>query len=100
MSGEPMNRDTVTIGTFFADQLSRIRALTPLESDLLAILSERTLARQPLRRWRAAEDTRLRQALGRGLTAPEAAQELGRSITAVRSRIRQLKRKGQTHGQW
>lgn len=88
-----MNMDPVTIGIALADALNRERSLTDWESRLVAALVAKALHPQPLRRWTTEQDEQLRSLLGRGLTAAEIGERIGRSTDAIHTRVKRLKTK-------
>jgi DNA-directed RNA polymerase specialized sigma24 family protein len=90
-SSLPDHSDAITIGTFFADQLCRMRGLTAEESDLLARLLARCPSDRPLRRWTGTQDAELLTLLAQGLTAAEIGLAVGRTTDAVHTRVKRLK---------
>jgi len=79
---------TEDIAIHFADQLCRTRALTTSESDMLLALVEKRR-----REWSPTEIKRLREMKAAKKLAPTIARELGRSPQAVRTMVRDLKRR-------
>jgi hypothetical protein len=88
----------VAIGTYFAEQLCRARALTSEESALVARLIGKVPARRPLRRWTRAQDAQLRDLLADGRTAAEIGAMVGRTIDAIHTRVKRLKAKEKHDG--
>jgi DNA-binding NarL/FixJ family response regulator len=91
-------RGTAAVGAFFAEQLSRVRALTREESALLQWLIAKTPSSRPLRRWTAAQDAQLRDLLANGLTAAEIGAIVGRTTDAIHTRVKRLKMKEKQDG--
>jgi hypothetical protein len=81
-----MNPQAIAI--HFADEVSRTRALTDQETDMLCsvVVASRRL-------WSQSDDRELRRLRRKRLTAPAIAEVLNRSPMAVRTRLRDLKRK-------
>lgn len=79
---------------YFAEALGRERALTDDEVRLLASAQARQRAEAIAKRWSAREDRQLIAMARQGIHAITAARKLGRTPDAIRSRKRQLKRKG------
>lgn len=77
-----------TIAMHFADELSRQRALTQDETDMLMAIVEKRR-----RDWTDEEVAKLRSMRAARKLAPQIARELGRSVAAVRSMGRQMRRK-------
>lgn len=76
------------IAVAFAERLGRHRALTQEEADmLLAVVAKRR------REWSPNEISRLREMKAGRKLAPTIARELGRSPQAVRTMVRDLKRR-------
>jgi hypothetical protein len=83
---------------YFADALNRMRPLTEEEATRVAALAGREPGERVLRRWSRADDRLMTALIGDGFSAPEIASRIGRTPWAVRSRIKQLKRKARAHG--
>ncbi|WP_394648181.1 hypothetical protein [uncultured Sphingomonas sp.] len=79
---------------FFADRLSLIGPLLPDETDALWEWSKLGDDLEGRRHWTALEDAELMKRKLAGVSAPRIARDLGRSPDAVRSRVRQLRRRG------
>jgi len=84
--GSTMRLEDIAI--HFADQLCRTRTLTTAESDMLLALVEKRR-----REWSPDEIQRLREMKAARRLAPAIARELGRSAQAVRTMVRDLKRR-------
>ncbi len=81
-----------TIAVAFATELSRYRALTDSEADMLAVVTRQEGNTRPMRRvWRRGDDHALEEMLRNGMTAPQIASHMGRTAWSVRSRIRARK---------
>lgn len=78
---------------FFADRLSLIGPLLPDETDALWEWSKLGDDLAGRRHWTAEEDAELIKRKLAGVSAPRIARELNRSADAVRSRVRQLRRR-------
>ena len=76
-----------------AEKLGRERMLTEQESRWLEQALRRTMRAAGLKRgfWQAKDDVALKRHLRRGRTAKDIARAMGRSVDAVRSRIRVLR---------
>jgi DNA-binding NarL/FixJ family response regulator len=73
---------------FFANALSRERALTEAETDMLC----RSMQREPTGRrlWTQADDREIARLARKGLKAPQIAERVGRTAMAVRLRLHRL----------
>ena len=81
------------IAVVFSERLGKFRALTSEETDLLqAVLLKETLA------WTHAEIEALKAGRRAGRPMTSLAREIGRSYEAVRSKLRQMKRKERMNG--
>lgn len=88
----------VAIGAFFAEQLCRMRQLTPEETELLARLLVREPSARPLRRWTSAQDAELQALAEQGITAAEIGTMVGRTTNAIHTRVKRLKLKERQDG--